>query len=77
MQTDTLLDTRRTRLAIPARVTETGEQFVRHVAWPSERLEDLPTLQNLQPVRFDVNERPRRELPTLPDIDPLRHDLPC
>jgi len=52
--------------------TEPGESRVRHVAWPNERLEELPTLRNLEPVRI---ERRRRELPTLPDIDPLRHDL--
>jgi hypothetical protein len=49
------------------------EARVRHVvAWPNERLEELPTLRNLEPVRL---ERQRREMPTLPDIDPLRHDL--
>lgn len=45
--------------------------LVRHVAWPKERLEELPTLRDLEPVR---SERRRREMPTLPDIDPLRHD---
>lgn len=59
------------RVASPM-LTQARESLVRHVAWPNERLEDLPTLRNLEPVRL---ERRRRELPTLPDIDPLRHDV--
>lgn len=45
--------------------------LVRHIAWPKELTEELPTLRDLQPAR---DQRRRREMPTLPDIDPLRHD---